>query len=57
MTKSGQEIFKVDRRMELRLRLAAKKNGTRKSFVTPYYTAETAKREVVERIIERVRRL
>lgn len=57
MTKSGQEIFKVDRRMELRLRLAAKKNGTRKSFVTPYYTAETTKREVVERIIERVRRL
>jgi hypothetical protein len=57
MAKSGQRVFEVDRRMELRLRLAAKKNGVQKSPVTSLYTSEISKREVVERIIKRVQRL
>jgi hypothetical protein len=43
--------------MELRLRIAAKKNGAQKPAVVPAYAADLSKREVVERIIERVRRL
>jgi len=57
MAKSGQRVFEVDRRMELRLRIAAKKSGTQKALVVPLYMSEISKREVVERIIERVRRL
>ena len=55
MAKSGQRVFEVDRRMELRLRLASKKSGPQKVLVDPLYTSEISKREVVERIIERVR--
>ena len=57
MTNSGQRVFEVDRRMELRLRLAAKKTGVQKPLVATGYASEVSKREVVERIIERVRRL
>jgi hypothetical protein len=57
MAKSGQRVFEVDRRMELRLRIAAKKNGSPKPLAAPAYVTEIPKREVVERIIERVRRL
>lgn len=57
MAKSGQRVFEADRRMELRMRLAAKKSGMQKPAVAPVYTSEITNREVVERIIERVRRL
>ena len=57
MAKSGQRVFEVDRRMELRLRLAAKKNGVQKPQLTSVYASEMSKREVVERIIKRVERL
>ena len=57
MAKSGQRVFEVDRRMELRLRLAAKKNGVQKPQLTSVYASGMSKREVVERIIKRVERL
>ena len=57
MAKSGQRVFEVDRRMELRLRLAAKKNGVQKPLVAPMYVTDISKQEMVERIIKRVQRL
>jgi hypothetical protein len=51
-------VFEVDRRMELRLRLAAKKASLKeKETFVPLYSSGIHKREVVQRIIERVRKL
>jgi hypothetical protein len=58
MAKGMQRVFEIDRRMELRLRLAAKRAKTmEKSPLIPLYNLGTPEREVVHRIIERVRRL
>ena len=58
MSKSRKRVFEVDRRMELRLRLAAKKaESNKKEAFVPLYTSGISEREVVHRIIERVRRL
>ncbi len=58
MSKSRKRVFEVDRRMELRLRLAAKKaQSNKKEILVPLYATGVPEREVVHRIIERVRRL
>jgi hypothetical protein len=58
MSKSRKRVFEVDRRMELRLRLAAKNAGLneREAFV-PLYASGVHERDVINRIIERVRKL
>jgi hypothetical protein len=58
MSESRRRVFEVDRRMELRLRLAAKKaESNKKEAFVPLYASGIPEREVVHRIIERVRRL
>lgn len=58
MNKRSRKMFETDRRMELRLRLAAKKVKTLKGPVlVPQYANRIPEREIVTRIIERVRRL
>ena len=58
MRENKQRIFEIDRRMELRLRLAAKRLGDREGFGSiAQYIAGQPEREVVTRLIERVRRL
>lgn len=58
MRENKQRIFEIDRRMELRLRLAAKRLGDRERFgPVAEYIAGQPEREVVDRLIERVRRL
>ncbi len=58
MRENKRRIFEIDRRMELRLRLASKRLGDREYF-SPIaeYIAGQPEREVVDRLIERVRRL
>lgn len=58
MAKDNQRMFEQDRKMELRLRLAAKRAETRepRSPVTPL-VSEMPEPEVVVRLINRVRRL
>jgi len=58
MANKVKQVFKSDRRKQLRLRLAAKRAGGRGQFslfALPYY--EFPERELLDRIIERVRRL
>jgi len=58
MAKNVKQVFKNDRRKQLRLRLAAKRAGGRGQFSSialPYY--EFPERELLDKIIERVRRL
>ena len=58
MAKKTKQVFKMDRRMQLRLRLAAKRaggQGQSSSIAMPYY--DFPERELLDRIIERVRRL
>jgi hypothetical protein len=58
MAKDNQRMFEQDRKMELRMRLAAKKAATRElpSSVIPL-VSEMPEPEVVVRLINRVRRL
>ena len=58
MGKKTRRVFRRDRRRQLRLRLANKKTdgrGQSSSVVLPY--AGFPERELLDRIIERVRRL
>lgn len=58
MNKRSRKVFETDRRMELRLRLAAKKAKTLAGPVlVPQYASRIPEREIVTRIIERVLRL
>jgi hypothetical protein len=58
MNQRRKKVFEVDRRMELRLRLAAKKAKVgSKPIAMPQYSHRIPEREVVTRLIERVRRL
>lgn len=58
MARKTKQVFKIDRRMQLRLRLAAKRaggQGQSSSITMPYY--DFPERELLDKIIERVRRL
>lgn len=58
MAKKPKQVFRMDRRMLLRLRLAAKRAGGQEqssSIAMLYY--DFPERELLDRIIERVRRL
>ncbi len=58
MARKTKQVFRIDRRMQLRLRLAAKRAGGQgrlSSIAMPYY--DFPERELLDRIIERVRRL
>jgi hypothetical protein len=58
MAKDNQRMFEQDRKMELRLRLAAKKAGAKESRApAPQLIGELPEPEVVVRLINRVRRL
>jgi hypothetical protein len=58
MAKDNQRMFEQDRKMELRLRLAAKKAATREPLMpVPQLVSELPEPEVVVRLINRVRRL
>jgi hypothetical protein len=58
MSKSRKRVFEVDRRMELRLRLAAKKaQSNSKEVLVPLYATGMPEPEVINRIIERIQRL
>ena len=58
MNQKRKKVFETDRRMELRLRLAAKKaKVVAKPVMMPQYSHRIPEREVVTRLIERVRRL
>ncbi|MCH7587661.1 MAG: hypothetical protein IIC78_06455 [Chloroflexi bacterium] len=55
MNKKIRRVFESDRRMELRMRLAAKR--ARPIVPQSIYTVQTAEREMLNRIIARVRQL
>lgn len=55
MNKKMRRVFESDRRMELRMRLAAKRNGSYPS--QSIYGVHTEEKELVTRLIARVRRL
>jgi hypothetical protein len=58
MAKDNQRMFEQDRKMELRLRLAAKKAATREPLAPMVQlVSEMPEPEVVVRLINRVRRL
>jgi hypothetical protein len=58
MARDNQRMFEQDRKMELRLRLAAKKAVTREGLSSvPHLVSEMPVPEVVVRLINRVRRL
>jgi hypothetical protein len=58
MAKDNQRMFEQDRKMELRLRLAAKKAGVKESRAPAVQLiGEKPEPEVVVRLINRVRRL
>ncbi|MEE9507659.1 MAG: hypothetical protein V3V44_00090 [Anaerolineales bacterium] len=58
MNAKNRKVFETDRRMELRLRLAAKKaRVASEPVMIPQYATRIPERELVTRIIERVRTL
>jgi hypothetical protein len=58
MKKRERKLFEADRRMELRMRIAAKRVGTRLKIDMPILGPfKPPKEEVVDRLIERVRSL
>jgi hypothetical protein len=58
MPRENRRLFEIDRRMELRLRLAAKKLGSRHPRGSQaIVVVDPPKREMVDRLIERVRKL
>ncbi len=58
MSKSRKRVFEVDRRMELRVRIAAKNAVMKeKEAFVPLYASGVHERDVINRIIERVRKL
>lgn len=57
MAKRNKGVFEADRRMELRLRLAAKKAGDPPAKKQVPLEVQSPQREVVDRLIGRVRDL
>lgn len=57
MNRREQRIFEMDRKVELRLRLAMKKYPKHRQTYFMPITPEILEPEMVARIIERVRRL
>jgi hypothetical protein len=57
MNEKQRRIFEVDRRMELRLRLVAKQAEVGDSGGTSPLNPELPERDLVSRLIARVRRL
>ena len=57
MNERQRRVFEVDRRIELKLRLVAKRAGVADAVGTGPLSAELPERDLVTRLIERVRRL
>jgi hypothetical protein len=58
MKKQMRKIFEADRKMELRVRIAAKRAQTMpERALVRNYAMNTPEREIVSRIIKRVRKL
>jgi len=57
MNRREQRVFEMDRKVELRLRLALKKYRKERQIYFLPITPEILEPEMVTRIIERVRRL
>ncbi|MBN2556972.1 MAG: hypothetical protein JXA97_13640 [Anaerolineales bacterium] len=56
MTKSSKQLFEVDRKMELRMRLAAKQaNHGGKALPVLPVLPDPPEREVLDRLIKKVR--
>jgi len=56
MAKSSKQLFEVDRKMELRMRLAAKQaNRGGKALPMPPVFPDPPEREVLDRLIKKVR--
>jgi hypothetical protein len=57
MNAKQKRLFEADRRMELKLRLLAKRVGSEDLVETGPLATELPERELVTRLIERVRKL
>ncbi len=57
MNAKQKRLFEADRRMELKLRLLAKRAGSEDLVETGPLAADLPERELVTRLIERVRKL
>ncbi len=57
MNAKQKRLFETDRRMELKLRLSAKRAATEELEETGPLATDPPEREVVTRLIERVRKL
>lgn len=57
MNNKQKRLFEVDRRMELKMRLAAKRADDGDLVGTGPLSAEVPERETLSRLIDRVRRL
>lgn len=57
MNAKQKRLFEIDRRMELKMRLTAKKAGTGDLPDTGPLNPDAPEQELVSRLIERVRRL
>ncbi len=57
MNAKQKRLFEADRRMELKLRLLAKRAGSEDLAETGPLAADLPERELVTRLIERVRKL
>ena len=57
MNTKQKRLFETDRRMELKLRLMAKRAGTEELADTGPLALNIPERELVRRLIERVRQL
>lgn len=57
MNAKQKRLFETDRRMELKLRLAAKRADTGEPTGTGPLSGEVPERELLTRLINRVRRL
>ena len=55
MAKKNKGVFEADRKMELRLRLAAKEAAHPSNGSKPILQVRVPEREMVDRIIDRVR--
>lgn len=56
MTKASKQLFETDRKMELRMRLAAKRAVDNKSKPPASFTlSDPPEREVLDRLIKKVR--
>ncbi len=57
MNAKEKRLFEADRRMELKLRLSAKRAGAEDLVETGPLATDPPERELVTRLIERVRKL